>query len=84
MAARRRMSYTAVTRRQTAHLDESYDDLVVDALWHASIIDNPEQRTQDRQRSSVIWREAMYAIGARIAAEHKAVEAWGSSRPRAV
>ncbi len=84
MATRRRMTYTAVTKRQTSHLDESFDDLVVDALWHASVLDNPEERTQDRQRSSVIWREAMYAIGARIAAEHKAVEVWGASRPRAV
>jgi hypothetical protein len=78
------MTYTAVTKRQTSHLDESFDDLVVDALWHASVLDNPEERTQDRQRSSVIWREAMYAIGARIASEAKAVEVWGASRPRAV
>lgn len=84
MAARRRTSYVAVTRRMTSALPASFDDLVVDALWHASVIDDADQRTQDRQRSSVLWREAMSEIAARIAQEARDAASWGSSRPKAV
>jgi hypothetical protein len=85
MSARRRMTYTATTRRMTAGLPESFDPLVVDALWHARVVDSAEERTAERQRSSVLWREAIDRIGARIADDaRRSGESWGTGPLRAV